>query len=53
MGITHLLAETFSKAAGVKFNHIPYQGSAPAITALLGGHVEMASARRSRRRNPT
>jgi tripartite-type tricarboxylate transporter receptor subunit TctC len=43
MGITHLLAEVFSKEAGVKWSHIPYQGSAPAITALLGGHVDMAS----------
>ena len=43
MGITHLLAEIFSKEAGIKWNHIPYQGSGPAITALLGSHVEMAS----------
>ncbi len=43
MGITHLLAEIASKEAGVQWSHIPYQGSAPAITALLGGHVEMAS----------
>ena len=43
MGITHLLAEIFAREAGVKWSHIPYQGSAPAITALLGGHVDMAS----------
>lgn len=43
MGITHLLAEIFSQEAGIKLSHIPYQGSAPAITALLGGHVDMAS----------
>jgi len=43
MGITHLLAEIFAKEAGVKWNHIPFQGSGPAITALLGGHVEMAA----------
>jgi len=42
-GITHLLAEIFAKEAGVKWNHIPFQGSGPAITALLGGHVDMAS----------
>jgi tripartite-type tricarboxylate transporter receptor subunit TctC len=43
MGITHLLAEIFASEAGIKWNHIPYQGSGPAITALLGGHVELAS----------
>jgi len=43
MGITHLLAEIFTSEAGVKWNHIPFQGSGPAITALLGGHVELAS----------
>ena len=43
LGITHLLAEIFSKEAGVKWMHIPFQGSGPAITALLGGHVDMAS----------
>lgn len=43
MGITHLLAEIFAKEAGVKWSHIPFQGSGPAITALLGGHVDMAS----------
>ncbi len=43
LGITHLLAEMFAKEAGVSWNHIPFQGSGPAITALLGGHVDMAS----------
>jgi tripartite-type tricarboxylate transporter receptor subunit TctC len=43
MGITHLLAEIFAKDAGVTWRHIPYQGSGPAITALLGGHVTMSS----------
>ncbi len=43
MGVTHLLAEIFADEAGVKWTHIPEKGSGPAITALLGGHVEMAS----------
>ncbi len=42
-GITHLLAEIFAKEAGVNWRHIPFQGSGPAITALLGGHVTMSS----------
>ena len=43
LGITHLLAEALGKEAGVSWSHIPFQGSAPAITAVLGGHVAMAS----------
>jgi tripartite-type tricarboxylate transporter receptor subunit TctC len=43
MGITHLLAEIFAKEAQVSWRHIPYQGSAPAITALLGNHVTMSA----------
>jgi tripartite-type tricarboxylate transporter receptor subunit TctC len=36
----HLAAAAVEKAAGVKFTHIPFEGSAPAVTALLGGHVD-------------
>lgn len=39
--ITHLMGEAFSKEAGIKLNHIPSQGGGPAVTALLGGHVDM------------
>jgi len=42
-GITHMLAEILAQDVKVKWTHIPYQGSGPAITALLGGHVDMAS----------
>jgi tripartite-type tricarboxylate transporter receptor subunit TctC len=35
----HLGAELFASMAGVKLSHIPYKGSAPALTDLLGGHV--------------
>lgn len=42
LGITHLLGEGFADAAQVELLHVPFQGSAPAITALLGGHTEMA-----------
>lgn len=38
--IWHLAAESLGKAAGVKFNNVPYEGAAPAIAALLGGHIE-------------
>jgi tripartite-type tricarboxylate transporter receptor subunit TctC len=35
----HLGAELFAAMAGVKLTHIPYKGSAPALTDLIGGHV--------------
>jgi tripartite-type tricarboxylate transporter receptor subunit TctC len=35
----HLGAELFASMAGIKLSHIPYKGSAPALTDLLGGHV--------------
>ena len=42
MAIQHLLVEAFASEAGIKLNHIPAQGGATQITALLGGHVDMA-----------
>jgi tripartite-type tricarboxylate transporter receptor subunit TctC len=42
-GGVHLIALGFEKAAGVKFNHIPFAGGGPSITALLGGHVNAVS----------
>jgi tripartite-type tricarboxylate transporter receptor subunit TctC len=36
--------EMFQKAAGFKMTHIPSTGSGPAVTALLGGHVDAVSA---------
>jgi tripartite-type tricarboxylate transporter receptor subunit TctC len=38
-GGVHLIALAFEKAAGVKFNHIPFAGGGPSVTALLGGHI--------------
>ncbi len=38
--IWHLAAAGLAKAAGVTFNHIPFDGAAPAITSLLGGHID-------------
>jgi tripartite-type tricarboxylate transporter receptor subunit TctC len=35
----HLTGEMFSKAAGITLKHVPYKGSAPAITDLLGGQI--------------
>lgn len=38
--IWHLAAEALADKSGAKFNHIPYDGANPAVTALLGGHIE-------------
>lgn len=38
---THLEAELFDSVAGVKMQHIPYKGSAPALTDLIGGQIQV------------
>src|SRR5947199_5637477 len=35
----HLGTELLAHMAGTKLTHIPYKGSSPALTDLLGGHV--------------
>jgi tripartite-type tricarboxylate transporter receptor subunit TctC len=37
----HLATEQLMKAAGVRFVHVPYQGMAPAMNDLIGGHIDM------------
>ena len=37
----HILGELFNKSAGVKIGQVPYRGSGPAITDMVGGHVPM------------
>ncbi len=39
--VAHLVAEAFSMLGGFKIVHIPYKGSGPALTAVVGGEVEM------------
>ena len=38
---THLSAELFNSMAGVKMNHVPYKGSAPALTDVMGGQAAL------------
>ena len=37
----HLAAELFKAMAGVDLVHVPYRGAAPAMTDLIGGHVQV------------
>lgn len=39
--VAHLTGELFQRAAGIKLQHIPYKGSAQAITDLMGGTVDV------------
>jgi tripartite-type tricarboxylate transporter receptor subunit TctC len=39
----HLAVETFARAAGISFTHVPYKGGAPAITDVLGGQLPMVA----------
>lgn len=36
----HLACEMFNSAAGIKAVHVPYKGTGPATTALLGGEID-------------
>jgi tripartite-type tricarboxylate transporter receptor subunit TctC len=38
-----LTLEMVGRQEGVKLTHVPYEGGAPAATALLGGHVKAAA----------
>jgi tripartite-type tricarboxylate transporter receptor subunit TctC len=37
----HLTAEMFKSAAAIDMQHVPYKGSAPALTDLLGGQIQL------------
>jgi tripartite-type tricarboxylate transporter receptor subunit TctC len=37
----HLNAELFSTMTGIRMSHIPYRGSAPALTDLVAGHIQV------------
>jgi tripartite-type tricarboxylate transporter receptor subunit TctC len=39
-GTLHMATEMFAHAAGIQLKHIPYSGAGPALTAILGGHVD-------------
>jgi tripartite-type tricarboxylate transporter receptor subunit TctC len=37
----HLAVEQFSTQAGIRMNHVPYKGSAPAVSDLVGGQIQV------------
>ncbi len=42
-GALHMPFAMFESAAGVKFLHVPYGGGGPAMTALVGGQVDLTA----------
>jgi tripartite-type tricarboxylate transporter receptor subunit TctC len=40
----HMAGELFKLMARIDITHVPYKGNAPALTDLVGGHIEMAFA---------
>jgi tripartite-type tricarboxylate transporter receptor subunit TctC len=40
-GSTHVAGELFQMLTGTKFTHVPYRGSPPAITDLIGGQIQV------------
>jgi tripartite-type tricarboxylate transporter receptor subunit TctC len=37
----HLAAALFASMAGIKMTHVPYRGTAPALTDLMGGYIQL------------
>jgi tripartite-type tricarboxylate transporter receptor subunit TctC len=40
-GINHFAGVLFERLAGVQLIHVPYKGGAPALTDVIGGHVQL------------
>jgi tripartite-type tricarboxylate transporter receptor subunit TctC len=42
--VSHIAGEHFASMAGIKLVHVPYKGTGPNLTDLLGGHIPMSFA---------
>ncbi|MBL6454084.1 tripartite tricarboxylate transporter substrate binding protein [Belnapia sp. T6] len=40
-GINHFISEYFCQRAGIRMNHVPYRGTAPAVTDLVAGTIPL------------
>jgi tripartite-type tricarboxylate transporter receptor subunit TctC len=40
--VHHFALELLKKEAGIDVNHIPFQGDAPGVVGVMGGHVDVA-----------
>ncbi|SDB53899.1 Bug family tripartite tricarboxylate transporter substrate binding protein [Belnapia rosea] len=40
-GINHFISEYFCQQAGIRMNHVPYRGTAPAVTDLVAGTIPL------------
>jgi tripartite-type tricarboxylate transporter receptor subunit TctC len=38
---SHLAGELFKTLSGIQMNHVPYKGSIPALTDIMGGQVDL------------
>ncbi len=38
--VWHIAAGLLEEKAGIKLNHVPFNGAAPAVTDLVGGHIQ-------------
>jgi tripartite-type tricarboxylate transporter receptor subunit TctC len=41
---SHIFPASIEKAAGIKFKYVSYEGLAPRMNAILGGHVDLTDA---------
>ena len=40
-GVSHLAGEMFKGTTGTRMTHVPYKGTGPALTDLLGGQIQL------------